>query len=60
MKRCAECGTVANDEAPYCSACGGSTWQSIPAHSIHLWQSLLGALVALFLAGLAWYLWNGK
>jgi uncharacterized OB-fold protein len=26
-KRCAECGTIVADDAPYCEACGGRSWR---------------------------------
>jgi hypothetical protein len=44
-KKCCECWTVADDEQPYCDACGGHSWMRLANREAELnilnWGALL-------------------
>ena len=39
-KQCSQCGTVMNDEAPYCDACGARSWKEVPNQFAKAWLGL--------------------
>jgi hypothetical protein len=58
-KRCAECGTTVDNDAPYCEACGGRAWRPLKApRRIDPTFSLV-AIVIIVLVVFAWVYLKG-
>jgi len=53
-KRCAECGTTVDDDAPYCEACGGRSWQPSKVRLIDSGFALV-AIVIIVVVVFAWF-----
>jgi uncharacterized OB-fold protein len=53
-KRCAECGTIVADDAPYCEACGGRSWRPPEVRRINP-VFALAAIVIVAVALFAWF-----
>jgi hypothetical protein len=53
-KQCAECGSVEDDQSPYCEACGARRWKR-PSSDPKVLLFLLVALVAVCVGMLTWY-----
>lgn len=54
-KECSECGSVVNNEAPYCEACGGQSWRPTQGQQGRTQQVIAGVIFILVLAGIYWY-----
>jgi uncharacterized OB-fold protein len=52
-KRCAECGSTVHDDAPYCDACGGRSWQPSKVHR----KNPIFALVAIVIVVVVVFVW---
>ena len=55
-KRCAECGSAAEDDAVRCAACGGTAWRVPDLYYVRA-VIIAGGLMAL-LAVVLWVLWQ--
>ncbi len=53
-KQCSQCGTVMNDEAPHCDACGAHSWKKVPNKFSEVWVGLSLLLVLGLLLFIYW------
>lgn len=54
-KQCSECGSVVNDEAPYCEACGGHSWRPTQGQKGRAQQVIAGVIFVAVLGAIYWY-----